>query len=278
MTDERAAEETPGAAPPRSVVRLVVAGRIVLLALAAALAVSGFALYLRKPVAGSQRLYACSMHPQITAARPSDCPICGMALVEMRAGAAPHPFEVPPPRQQGAVETVRRRVLSLEVRAPASAGGNAIVRAILAADEVATLDPGAAGFFVPAATPQAPVRVRRTGSRPEPVDASSSSVEFRLDDGSAVASGTAGWVELGATPRPVLVVPSSAVLQAPDGACVLASADGRTFARRRVEVGKIVFGLATVTFGLREGEQVATRSAFFLDAEERLAGAVPEPR
>jgi len=34
-------------------------------------------------------LYQCPMHPTITADHPSDCPICGMKLVEVKTGGAP---------------------------------------------------------------------------------------------------------------------------------------------------------------------------------------------
>ena len=37
-----------------------------------------------------QQLYTCSMHTQILLDHPGDCPICGMKLVPVMAGAAPH--------------------------------------------------------------------------------------------------------------------------------------------------------------------------------------------
>jgi len=38
----------------------------------------------------AKHLFTCSMHPQILLDHPGDCPICGMRLVPVMAGAAPH--------------------------------------------------------------------------------------------------------------------------------------------------------------------------------------------
>lgn len=43
----------------------------------------------RKPAAPAKSLYACPMHPEVTAASHGECPKCGMALKE--TGAAPRP-------------------------------------------------------------------------------------------------------------------------------------------------------------------------------------------
>ena len=54
------------------------------------------AFWLAPDVAGAEaaladkQLYTCSMHPQILLDHPGDCPICGMKLVPVMAGAAPH--------------------------------------------------------------------------------------------------------------------------------------------------------------------------------------------
>jgi hypothetical protein len=88
-----------------------------------------------------------------------------------------------------------------------------------------------------------------------------------------VRAGAAGWLELAARQRAALVVPSSAVQQSPQGAYVLAASPGGTFAPTPVIVGKTIFGLSTIVSGLQEQQRVATRNAFFLDAEVRLAAS-----
>jgi hypothetical protein len=174
-------------------------------------------------------------------------------------------------RQRGTVDVARRRIFSQEIRAPAWVPLPGAVRVLLFADEVETLEPGERGVFVAAAPPLARTRVRVAGAEPTQADASSSWVEFQAEKGEPpLRPGAAGWLELAARPRVVLVVPSSAVLQSAAGPYVYASRDGRKFARRPVTVGKTLFGLATVVSGLHEQERVATRNAFFLDAESRL--------
>jgi multidrug efflux pump subunit AcrA (membrane-fusion protein) len=69
----------------------------------------------------------------------------------------------------------------------------------------------------------------------------------------------------------VLVVPYAAVLESSEGPYVLvASTDGRTLTQRRVEIGRVLGGLAVVLSGLHVQERVLVRSAFFVDAERRL--------
>ncbi len=255
---------------------LVVAGRVILLLLAAGAATFAFVVTRRDgPASASLRArYACPMHRQVTAAAPGECPICGMALQEL-APAAPPPSKAGDglgPRQYGIVDVARRRTLSPEVRAPAWFQGGRVVQALLLEDELATLSPGERGAFRPAAAPALSVPLRLADRPSAPWDASTSKVEFQLDARTpALRPGMVGWVELPARPRAVLVVPSTAVLQSGEGPYVLAqSPDGRHLARRPVRIGRTAAGLAVVVAGLTEGERVAVRGAFFLDAEQRL--------
>ena len=272
-------DEAPaGSAPGPGASRLVVGARVVLLALAAAAAASGFLLTRHEARMGTSSAgrFVCPMHPEVTAATPGECPICGMALSEVRGGPALASWRDPPPvRLQGAFDVARQRTFSQEVHAPAEVTEEGAVRALLHADEAETLLHGEGGVFVPAASPSARARVQFAGAGSAPADAAASWVEFRVESGEpALRPGAAGWVELSGKPRIALVVPSNAVLQSPAGPYVYASRDGRTFVRRPVRVGKIRFGLATVVSGLHEQERVATRSAFFLDAEARLGAPV----
>ena len=264
-----------GETPRPAASPVVVAARLILVALAAAAAVSGFALSRRdaQVSAAPQRHFACPMHPEVTASAPAECPICGMALSEVAAGPAlASRGEGAATRQHGTVDAARRRIFSQEVRAPAWVPRAGAVRALLYADEVETLEPGERGVFVASAPPHARARVRVAGGEPARADGSSSWVDFQVETGEpAVRAGAAGWLELAARPRVVLVVPSNAVLQSAAGPFVFASRDGRSFVRRPVTLGKTLFGLATVVSGLHEQERVATRNAFFLDAEGRLS-------
>jgi Cu(I)/Ag(I) efflux system membrane fusion protein len=94
VTHESNERENPAGRSPAS------RGNARLLALAAVLLVAGLALgvvvgRLTKGGSGSApagatagaKLYQCPMHPTITSDHESDCPICGMKLVEVKGGA-----------------------------------------------------------------------------------------------------------------------------------------------------------------------------------------------
>jgi hypothetical protein len=66
------------------------------------------------------------------------------------------------------------------------------------------------------------------------------------------------------------VVQASAVLQSPEGPYVLVVTNNRrTLTKRRIEIGNVIFGYATLISGLDVGEEIAATHAFFLDAERR---------
>jgi hypothetical protein len=259
--------------------KLVVAGRVALLLIA--VAAVGFA-FLRgrpeaSPAAGPQASYACPMHPEVTAAGPGPCPICGMDLRELAApGPAPAPSDDPLGlRERGVLDVARRRVLAQEVRAPAWAQAGGAVVALVSDDDLEGLVPGQRGVFRPTARPAARVDLRLAGGPPVAWDAATSRIELRQGPTApALRAGTAGWVELPIPPRAALVIPSSAVLQSGDGPYVLAqSPDGRGLARRPVHLGRTPQGQAVVVSGLTDREPIAVSGAFFLDAELRLAAA-----
>jgi len=144
---------------------------------------------------------------------------------------------------------------------------------VLYGDELAGLAPGEPGRFFRAAALAAAVDVRLTAEPPARWDLSTSRVHFRAAPGApALAAGDVGWVQLAARPRNLLVVPSSAVLNSPQGPYVLvASEDGETFTKRSLEVGRVIAGLTVVLSGLDDQEQVVVGNTFFLDAERRLS-------
>jgi len=259
---------------------LVVAARAILLVLAAVAATFAFVLGRSDPRTsqGPKVRYVCPMHPDATAAVPGSCPICGMALSEVRGAVAVREPERPDAnlRQQGIVDVARRRVFSQEQRGSAWVAQDGSVRALLYQDEVASLEPGERAEFH-AAGGAPPIAVRLGPRPPVSWDTRTSTVDFVVERTALPPRpGAVGWLELSARPRSVLIVSSAAVLDSSEGPYVLASADGRSFTRRPVAVGKTLNGLTTVLSGLREQERVLIRGAFFVDSQARL-GAEPVP-
>ena len=247
--------------------------------------VAGFALPPRAapPAIGQGGQYVCPMHPAVTAATPGECPICRMALERKgaaAAGAEPESLTLPGRvRLAGfdSVSRVKRFESSFDMRTWAWAESLDAGLALFPRDQAETLKPGEQGLFEPQSGPRGPnphgVRIRLADRRPEPWDASTVLVRFRLDDGAGAAlrPKEIGSVKFETRLRDGLVVRESSVVQSPEGPYVLvASADRRTFTKRPVEIGSTLYGYADVVGGLREDEYAVALHTFVLDAERRL--------
>jgi hypothetical protein len=270
----------------------IVAGRALLLSVAIGAVV--VALLVRRPPDASV-LYACPMHPEVTARAPGDCPICRMALEPAAGGAAAgnearraagtaepaalrltqrdrlHAFD--------SVSLVKPYGTALEMRAVAWADGARGGVALLHTDESELVEAGEVGRFQPSTAPRdgapAGIEVEITAAPRELWDAGTRLVRFRARAGAPFVAGQTGALKLATRVRRGLVVRAPAILHGPEGPYVLVvSDDRRTLTKRPVEIGNILFGYAAVTGGLRQNELVAAKRTFFLDAERRRSGGV----
>jgi hypothetical protein len=233
------------------------------------------------------------MHPDVRSGAPGECPICRMALEPLGGGTgdASHAAAVNASTFQ-AYDFVRHRGLGQDVRAPAWVESDGAVAALLYRDVIASLSLEDRVVFSPSDAPDTNVWLHLTGEPPGAWDEATSRVRFRVDPrcpelggsttrcpelgGSTTRSpelggSTVGWVRFSPKRREVQVVPYTAILQGASGPYVLvASGDGRALARRPVDLGTVLGGMAVVLSGLRLHERVLTRGTFFVDAEMRL--------
>ena len=254
---------------------LVMTGRVLLLLVAASGAVFAFTLGHRQNLAlrDSSVLYVCPMHPEITASGPEQCAICRMALVEVAAaGGSTGPATPGPKISDSSFGSVKKEVVSREIQAPAWSNEDGIVVARIRNVDLHDLDVAARVSFFPTAARGTSIRLRPSDAETTPWDRSTAKVQFRIDDTGAVPrAGEVGWIRFNPSARELLVVPSSAILPSPAGPYVLAvSASRRGFSRRHVEVGPLSSGKTAILAGLREGDLIVTRHAFFFEAERRL--------
>jgi multidrug efflux pump subunit AcrA (membrane-fusion protein) len=243
---------------------------VVLLAAAAAV-VAGFVVARPRPAVP----FECPMHAEVRSPGPGVCPVCGMALE--RAAHAPPTAAAPETRvavTPGELVTVRSRVFSREVRAPARVdeGGAAIV-ALLHADDLTPARTEEGGVFTPADGAAPPVSIEAVDAPPAAADDTTSWARFHVrSNAPAFAAGTAGWVSWPARPRATLVLPDTAIIRDAEGPYVLVADPGAPlgFERRAVKVGKTFQSLGVVVSGLSPGERVVADGAFSWDAERRL--------
>jgi hypothetical protein len=263
---------------------MIVVARALLLALAAAAVVTGFALTRKsapKPVA-SGVVYSCPMHPAVTSATPGDCPICRMALEQQAVGAPVEPASLTLPhgmRLAGfdSVSRVKKYESSFDMRAWAWAESRDVGVALYPRDQAEMLKPGEEGLFEPQSGPRGPnphgIKVHLAEQAPEPWDDSTALVRFRLDGhaGAELQPKEIGSVKFALQLRTGLVVKESAIIQSPEGPYVLvASEDRKTFTKRPVQIGATMYEYADVVGGLREDEYAVALHTFVLDTERRL--------
>jgi len=280
--------------PPTGSQSVVVAFRILLLIFAAAAVAAAVVVGLDRP--GNKHanaLYVCPMHSEVTAEKPGECPICGMAL-EAAPGRSKGPTStraamagmadmtaVENVSKHRIVDFTRRHSLlfdTRDLRGPAWVEDDHIVTAVLYNDQIEALVADEMGWFSPTAgPPRATFAVRRTADPVVVWDRSTSRIRFQLETGRAakaeahLAPGQVGWLELTRRSRDVLSVPASALLQGPEGPYVLVPAGAGKVEKRPIEIGETFLrqGFAVVLSGLRVHDRIVSRATFFLDADRR---------
>jgi hypothetical protein len=229
--------------------------------------------------ASAQPSFVCPMHPEVKSSSPGDCPICRMALepiadvarVETEPAALQLATVAKELRAFDAVSRVKRFETSQEMRFAAWAESPDAGIAVVHKDQAKLLVPGEEGLFWSLSAPGPGIGVRVGDEPPEPWDQSTVRVRFRAAAGVALPANGTGSVKFATRERKDLVIREGAVLRSPEGPYVLvATNDRHTLTKRRIEVGSIIYGYASVISGLKEDEWVVALHAFALDTARRV--------
>jgi hypothetical protein len=268
----------------------IVAGRVLLAAVAAAAVVLGFASLHRQAgeSRSDQKSYACPMHPEVTSPSPGSCPICRMALEPKRPTSAEALPGAPVSslalsrvstelRAFDAVSRVKRFDTSLEMRAPAWLESETVGVALFHRDQSQLIEAGEAAVFSPSTGGEGPgVTVLASDQPPQRWDDATDLVRFRVGPTAGLTANETGWVKFPTRIRRDLVIRASAVRESPQGPYVLVASNDRHLLRRRpVEIGSRLYDYAAVISGLVEGEYVVAKHVFALDAERRFGSTSP---
>jgi len=233
--------------------------------------------------ASAQPSFACPMHPEVTSSSPGDCPICRMAL-EPIAGvgtAEPAALQLATVAKElrafDAVSRVKRFPTAQEMRFAAWAETEDAGVALVYKDQAKLLAAGEEGLFWSLSAPGPGIAVRLGKEPPEPWDESTMRVRFHAGAGVTLPANGSGSVKFATRERSDLVIREGAVLRSPEGPYVLvATNDRHTLTKRRIEIGSIVYGYASVISGLKEDEWVVATHAFALDTARRLGWRAPQ--
>jgi len=262
----------------------IVATRFLLVAIAAGgLVVAVVARRVSKTpaaaAASAQPSFVCPMHPEVKSSSSGDCPICRMALEPIAnvAGVETEPAALQlrtvskELRAFDAVSRVKRFETSQEMRFAAWAESRDVGIALVYRDQAKLLVAGESGQFWPLSGPGPGIAVRVGSEPPEPWDGSTVRVRLHAARGATLPANGTGSVKFATRLRHDLVIREGAVLPSPEGPYVLvATNDRHTLTKRRIEVGSIVYGYASVISGLKEDEWVVALHAFTLDTARRL--------
>ena len=264
----------------------IVATRLLLVAIAAgALVVAVVARRVNNTpaaaAASAQPSFVCPMHPEVKSSSPGDCPICRMALepianvAQVETATEPAALQLATVSRElrafDAVSRVKRFDTSQEMRFAAWAESRDAGIALVYKDQAKLLVAGEEGQFASLNGPGATSAVRVGSEPPEPWDGSTVRVRFRAAPGVVLAANVTGSVKFATRLRHDLVIREGAVLRSPEGPYVLvATNDRHTLTKRRIEVGSIMYGYASVISGLKEDEWVVALHAFALDTARRL--------
>ncbi len=281
-------ESRSTAATDTRVATRVLATRILLVALAAgglvvAVVARRVSTTPAAAAASAQPSFVCPMHPEVTSSSAGDCPICRMALEPIANTATTEPAALQLAtvskelRAFDAVSRVKRFDLAQEMRFHAWAARGDAAMALMHTDQAKLLVPGEEGQFWPLTEPNAGRTVRVGKEPPEPWDGSTVRVWLHAAPGVTLPANSTGSVKFATRMRHDLVVREGAVLRSPEGPYVLvATNDRHTLTKRRVEIGSIMYGYASVISGLKEDEWVIALHAFPLDTARRLGWRAPQ--
>ncbi len=230
--------------------------------------------------------YYCPMHPRYTSDKPGDAPCCGMRMVPAYSDDNPATPAIPT-AFSFVVSPEKQLLLGMRFEPAAVTAGRQVIRAgakvaydmretVLVADvfeyEATALQIGQKALVSRPYPPRREFWATVDFLYPR-LDPTSRTLKVRLnagDIGVKLIPDTFLNVEFRIPSRPVLSVPTEAVLNTGLRKLVFVNLGNGTIEPREVETGRHFVDRVEVLRGLRKGEPVAVSGTFMLDSESRL--------
>jgi len=223
------------------------------------------------------QVYTCPMHPEVRKGEPGNCPICGMPLVEEKAGSKEKDHLLPTDYQKKVINyttsTVEREDVSFRLPVSGRITGREEVTFSVYESDLPFISPGQ--NFLGKVSGSSLEKKGIITSVDHIADPSSHTVRVvgRVKEGGSLHPMEGSFFgEIRSTKKNVLLIPEEAILHSGKKTIIYLQNEEGSLTPIEVSLGRRVGERVEILSGLEEGDIVAAGPNFLLDSEARLRG------